>query len=146
AIEDFVQSLSKVQVPDQLDLVFELFEVYRKYFPSEPFDRFYPWGVMLLTDFNDADSSMAKTDQLFSYISDLRTIDEQFELEGENLERVQEFWKLFFGKEPGEIRKNFIDNWKHLGSIHSEFKTILLNKNLAYAGLASRLVAESLQK
>jgi len=145
AIEDFIQSLSSLQVCDQLDLVFELYEVYLKYFPAESFDRFYPWGVMLLKDFDDADGSMANSKQLFSYLSDIKAIDEQFDLAEEDKERLQNFWKLFFGKEHGEIKKNFLDNWKHLGAIYSEFKEQLLNKKFAYGGLAARTVAEDLK-
>src|SRR5690349_24865868 len=61
SIEDFIASVSNIQIPDRLSLVFELYEVYKKYFPDETFDQFYPWGLMLLKDFDDADSSLADT-------------------------------------------------------------------------------------
>src|SRR5678815_1453708 len=56
SIGDFVQSLCPYQEGDDLDLIFELFKVYKKHFPGESFDKFYPWGVMLLKDFNEVDS------------------------------------------------------------------------------------------
>ena len=105
AIEDFIQTLSSLHVADQLDLVFHLYDVYRKYFPGESFDRFYPWGVMLLGDFDDADGSMANGKQLFAYLSDLKSIDEQFDLADEDKERLRNFWMVFFGKEHGDLKK-----------------------------------------
>jgi hypothetical protein len=145
SIEDFIQSLSKLEVPDKLTLVFELYEVYKNYF-NEPFEEFYPWGLMLLKDFDDADRSLADTRQLFTYISNAKTIDEQFDLAEEEKARLENFWKMFFGNEQGPIRKSFLQNWKHLGSIYNEFKKNLLSKNCAYEGLASRIVAEGLSK
>jgi hypothetical protein len=143
SIEDFIQSLSNLEVPDRLTLVFELFEIYKKYFP-EPFEQFYPWGLILLKDFDDADRSMADTNQLFAYISDVKNIEEQFDLEEEDKKHFEEFWKKFFGSEQGAIRKSFLKNWKHLGVIYSEFKERLVSKKRAYEGLAARIVSERL--
>ncbi len=145
SIEDFVERLSTYQIADQLDLIFELYSVYKKYFPVESFDRFYPWGVMLLQDFEEVDSSLANGQKLFSSISDLRSIDEQFEMAEEDMERIKNFWKLFFDKEPGAIRKSFLDNWKHLENIYAEVTTTLKEKKIVYEGLAVRAVVEGLR-
>src|SRR3979490_2233647 len=48
SIQDFIRTFSTSVIPDQLALMFELFEVYKKYFPEEPFEKYYPWGEMLL--------------------------------------------------------------------------------------------------
>ncbi|MEO8088130.1 MAG: PD-(D/E)XK nuclease family protein, partial [Bacteroidota bacterium] len=144
SIEDFVQSLSPYQPGDDLDLIFELYQVYKVYFPGETFDKFYPWGVMLLKDFNDVDSALADGKKLFSSITDLKAIDEQFELAEEDMNRIKEFWKIFFDKEQGAIRKAFYASWKHLEKIYSAFVEIVKAKNMVYEGLAVRAVAEGL--
>ncbi|MCX6275466.1 MAG: PD-(D/E)XK nuclease family protein [Bacteroidetes bacterium] len=144
SIEDFVDNLSKYRTGDELDLIFELYRVYGKYFPEETFDKFYPWGVMLMKDFNEVDSALANGKQLFSSITDLKEIDEQFELAEEDLARIREFWKIYFDKEPGAIRKAFHDNWRHLESIYEEFTSLIKEKNMVYEGLAVRSVAEGL--
>ncbi len=145
SIQDFIRSFSTHIIPDQLALMFELFEVYKKYFPDESFEKFYPWGEMLLKDFDEADRSLADTKQLFAYIRDERQIDEDFELAEEDLERIRTFWKTFFNKEPGKLKNEFLENWKHLGSIYGDFKIQLNKKNWAYEGSAYRHVAESLE-
>ena len=144
SIEDFVQSLCPYQEGDPLDLAFELYKVYKNYFPGESFDKFYPWGVMLLKDFNDVDSALAEGGKLFSSVTDLKSIEEKFGLAEEDMERINEFWKIFFHKEPGSIRKAFHENWKHLENIYTGFTTAIRKKNMVYEGLAVKIVAEGL--
>ena len=96
SIQDFIRGLSAMVVPDQLALLFELFEVYKNYFPSEPFEKYYPWGELLLKDFDEADRNLADTKQLFAYIRDERQIDTDFDLAEEDMERIRNFWKIFF--------------------------------------------------
>ncbi len=146
SIQDFIRSFSTHIIPDQLALIFELFEVYKKYFPDEPFEKFYPWGEMLLKDFDEADRSLADTGQLFAYIRDERQIDESFELAEDDLERIRTFWKTFFNKEPGKLKNEFLENWKHLGNIYHDFNFQLSKKNWAYEGFAYRHVAENLKE
>ena len=146
SIGDFVNSLCPYQEGDSLDLVFELFNVYKNYFPTESFDKFYPWGVMLLKDFNEVDSALADGKKLFSSITDLKSIEEQFGLADEDMERIGNFWKTFFQNEPGPIKKVFQENWKKLEGIYTGFISSVQKKNMVYEGLAMRMVAEGLQK
>ncbi len=146
SIQDFIRSFSEDVIPDQLTLMFELFEVYKKYFPAEPFEKYYPWGEMLLKDFDEADRNLTDTKQLFAYIRDEREIDFTFELADEDLERIRSFWTTFFNKEPGKLKNEFLANWQHLGNIYVDFKKRLTEKKLAYEGLAYRHVAESLKE
>jgi CRISPR/Cas system-associated exonuclease Cas4 (RecB family) len=145
SIQDFIRNLSSFVVPDQLALIFELFEVYQKYFPDEPFEKFYPWGEMLLKDFDEADRNLADTKQLFAYLKDEREINETFDLQEEDMERIRNFWMTFFNKEPGKLKNEFLENWRHLGSIYNDFRKRLVDKNQAYEGLAYRFVAENLK-
>ncbi len=146
SIQDFIRNFSSHVIPDQLALMFELFEVYKKYFPDEPFEKYYPWGEMLLKDFDEVDRNLADTRQLFAYFKDERQIDIDFDLPEEDLERIRNFWKVFFNKEPGRLKNEFIENWKHLGSIYDDFRKRLSEKNLAYEGLAYRSIADGLDK
>ena len=146
SIQDFIRSFSSDVIPDQLTLMFELFEVYKNYFPAESFEKYYPWGEMLLKDFDEADRNLSDTKQLFAYIRDEREIDSAFELADEDMERIRVFWKTFFNKEPGKLKNEFLANWQHLGNLYVGFRERLTQKNLAYEGLAYRHVAESLKE
>ncbi|MCX6291839.1 MAG: PD-(D/E)XK nuclease family protein [Bacteroidetes bacterium] len=142
SIQDFIRSYSTFIIPDQLALMFELFDVYKKYFPAESFEKYYPWGEMLLKDFDEVDRNLTEAKQLFAYIKDEKEIDSNFELAEEDLERIRSFWKTFFNKEPGKLRNEFLANWQHLGAIYQDFRKRLEEKKWAYEGLAYRHVAE----
>src|SRR4029078_1087797 len=48
SIQDFIRSQAGAVVPDTLTLQFELFKVYKRYFPDEEFGPFLPWAEVLL--------------------------------------------------------------------------------------------------
>jgi len=146
SIQDFIRTFSDHVVPDQLALVFELYEVYKKYFPAESFEKYFPWGEMLLKDFDEADRNLADTKQLFAYIKDINEIDSGFELDDENLGLIRNFWKTFFNKEPGKLKSEFLSNWQHLGNIYYDFRKQLEKRNWAYEGLVCRSVAEEMDQ
>ena len=49
SVQDFISAYTTFTIPDPLTLRFELYKIYRKFFPGESFDRFYPWGELLLS-------------------------------------------------------------------------------------------------
>ena len=51
---EFINELSDLRPPDQLTLIFMLYQIYRRESGNdESFDRFYFWGELLLEDFNE---------------------------------------------------------------------------------------------
>jgi len=144
-IQDFIGRLSTLTVADQVTLLFILFHEYRKYFPEESFDRFYPWGELMLQDFADIDRYHADALKVFGIVNDLREIDQEFQLAEEELEKLRSFWISYFSRDPSKLKAEFINTWKHLGDIYSGFHATLLERGIAYEGLAFRKVAESLE-
>jgi RecB family exonuclease len=144
-IQDFIEGLSDLSIPDPVSLQFSLFKIYKNYFPAESFDRFYPWGELMLQDFSDIDRYMADASKVFSVVNDLREIEQEFQLDEEELEKLKRFWMSYFSKDPSRLKTEFINTWKHLGSMYFDFKKFLLDQNMAYEGLAFRHVAEKVQ-
>ncbi len=144
-IQDFIGRLSTLTIADQVTLLFILFHEYRKYFPDESFDRFYPWGELILQDFADIDRYHADALRVFAIVNDLREIDQEFQLEEEELNKLRSFWLSYFSRDPSRLKTEFINTWKHLGSIYSGFRATLMERGLAYEGLAFRNVAENLE-
>ena len=75
SIQDYLLKLADANIPDQITLLFELYEVYHHYFPNEEFDAFYPWGELLIKDFDDLDKYLAPTSKVFATVNDLHQID-----------------------------------------------------------------------
>jgi RecB family exonuclease len=145
SIQDYFASLSDSKVPDQLTLLFRLYAVYKKYFPSEDFDRFMPWGELLLKDFDDIDRYLLNAHRIFGMVTELHKIDEDFSLPEEDLERLRAFWKNFFDRDTSRLKKNFIETWQHLWNIYSDFKKDLEKDKLAYEGMAFRQIADKIR-
>ena len=143
SIQDFLLQLCDRNIPDQITLLFELYEVYKIYFPDEDFDKFYPWGELLLKDFDDLDKYMAPAVKVFATVNDLHQIDSEFGLADEELERLKLFWKNFFDQDLSRLKTEFVNTWKNLNAIYSEFKKRLTDKGMAYEGMAYRTLAES---
>lgn len=146
SIQDFFMKMSGMNIPDSLTLLFELYESYREFFPAEDFSRFYAWGELMLKDFGDIDKYMADANKVFANVNDLHEIDAAFELEGEDLERLREFWKNFFNRDPSKLRNEFMNTWKFLGNVYHSFQSRLRSRNIAYEGMAYRSLAEKMKQ
>lgn len=143
SIQDYLLKLADANIPDQVTLLFELFEVYHHYFPNEEFDAFYPWGELLLKDFDDLDKYLAPTSKVFATVNDLHQIDADFGLPEEDMERLRIFWKNFFEHDLSRLKSEFVNTWKNLNDIYTEFRSRLSDKSWAYEGMAYRNLAEN---
>jgi hypothetical protein len=130
SIEDFVWELSGLQQADQAEQLFVFYSVYKasEKAKAETFDLFCKWAPTLLNDFNEADAYLADIEQLFGNLSDIRTI---------------ENWSL--GETSlTDFQKQYLHFWSSIGKWYKLYKEKLLKSNLAYPGLASRIVAENI--
>ena len=87
-IEDYFGSLSNLVVPDKLDLIFRLYNVYNdvvldrnrsKDGAPEPFHEFYFWGEMLLRDFDEIDKYLVEARHLFQDLRYQKELDSSFD-------------------------------------------------------------------
>jgi len=151
-IEDFIANLSKLKVPDKLELIHRLYrsynEVIRLDAPStiestEPFDKFYFWGDMLLRDFDEVDKYLINAGQLFKDLSHQKELDSTFDyLTDEQREFLRSFWSSF--EDLTENKRKFLDVWNQLHQLYSAFHQQLLADGLAYEGMMHRIVAEKI--
>ncbi len=141
-IQDFIQVLTQQQIPDKLTLLFELYQAYKKHLPDESFERFYPWGQMLLKDYDEIDRYLVDAPKIFRNIQNLKDIDSEFSMAEDDVERIQTFWKTFSDRDLSTLKKEFLTTWEVLGKVYLDFKERLFCKNMLYEGLAYRAIAE----
>ena len=68
-MNDFFYRLSATVSADQVNLLLELYGVYKKLNPSaESLDDFIFWGNVILADFNDVDKYLVRPEALLSLI------------------------------------------------------------------------------
>lgn len=128
SIEDFIEELSGLKTLDNLSLQFHLYQVYKKHTPKEETDdlgRFLKWSQTLLYDFNEIDRYLVDAERLLTNLSDLKEM-EQWSLGSLDLSPFQQKYLRFF---------------EHMYQWYRVFKDQLLEKGLAYQGLAYREAA-----
>lgn len=142
-LEEFVQQLSLTKKADNLLLVFELFEIYKRLAPTEEsFDKFFFWGEMLLQDFDAVDKYLVDAGQLFTNISQLNQIGDALDfLSEEQIKVVQEFWQSF-GTSQSRQQQEFIAIWEILPQVYAQYRQRLQQLGIGYDGMLYREVAE----
>ncbi len=144
-INQLFQQLSSLQLADNIDLLFRLYQVYiaeRK--TQETFDDFLFWGRMMLSDFNEVDQHLVDASQLFTNLRDLKELEQQFSmLTEEQVESVNAFVYSMHAGDTNAFRKQFLTIWNTLLPIYTRFREELRNDGLAYMGMLHREVIET---
>ena len=143
-ISDLFRQHSEWSVPDQILLVFRLYNTFCEVTGSdEPLDHFYSWGQLLLSDFDDLDKNMADADKLFINLEAWQEMKDFSFLSDAQRESLENF----FGKmlDNTEMQQRFNDIWRHLAEIYHQYRKKLEADNLAYEGMLYRQVAETKQ-
>ena len=148
-ISELFRSLSSREVGDHIRLVCQLYPIYlkltQKTETDEPLDKFYGWGEILLSDFDDVDKNMVDSQVLFQNLRDLRNLDSDPDsfLDEEQKEALSQF----FGKfqfDRTELQKTFTTLWNILGELYTQYNENLRKENILYEGALYREVANNL--
>src|SRR5574344_2863543 len=76
-ISDLFRRHSTLTVGDPLKLICALYKVYVQMTGSdETLDRFFSWGQLMISDFDDIDKNMADADRVFANVSNLHEMDD----------------------------------------------------------------------
>lgn len=146
SIEEFIQKLSPYKPADKLVLIFELYETYKLHGEEQSFDIYYPWGEMMLKDFDEIDKNLVSGKDLFKIVKELREVEEELNFNIDDIEQFSAFWKTFSNRELSSIQNEFIKTWQLLGKVYDEFRKRLAEKNIAYDGMAFRKLYEEIKK
>jgi len=140
-ISDLFRSHSTLTVADPLKLVCDLYQVYLDVTgANESLDRFFSWGQLMISDFDDIDKNMADADKVFSNVKDIHEMDDISYLTEEQIELL----KLFFEHVSGdsELKKKFFHLWNNLSEIYHTFNHRLVAEDITYEGALYRSVIE----
>lgn len=146
SIEEFIISFSKKQLANQTRLLFALYTIYKsKIKKSESFENFYPWGEMILNDFNDIDNNLINPERIFKIIKSQKELDDAFYyLSDDDQKTIQSFWANFLPK-PTKTQTDFLRTWEILNVLYQDFNNLLATKEISYKGRLYRELSESIQ-
>ncbi|MCM1313471.1 MAG: PD-(D/E)XK nuclease family protein [Bacteroides sp.] len=144
-ISELFASLSRRNIADPILLICYLYKAFIKVTGSdEPLDKFYSWGEMMLSDFEDIDNNLAHADKLFENIENLEEMTDFEFLQPEQIESIRRFFTNFNPQSTTKLKEKFLHIWNVLNDIYKEFRHQLAEQNYAYEGMMKREVVEML--
>lgn len=149
-ISELFRHHSSLTVPQDIDLVFTLYQSYCTATGQKPNDddnnnigHFYGWGQKLLADFDDVDKNMAPVDKLFRYVEAYEDLGPDFaDLSEEQRRSISDFFHLL-NTNPTDLKQRFVELWKQMPAIYQQFHKDLESRSLAYEGMLYRSVVEN---
>ncbi|MFC4816134.1 PD-(D/E)XK nuclease family protein [Flavobacterium sp. GCM10023249] len=132
SIEEFVQDLAGIRSVDQIELLFEFYEVYlglTAINERQSFEKFANWAKTLLQDFNEIDRYLLDSQYVFSYLKDIE---------------VLKRWELNQEDRTDLIDKQ-LDFWDRLPLYYENLSNHLLQKNIGYQGLIYKEAVNNLE-
>ena len=155
-INDFFFKAGEMSAAGRIPLLLRLYDCYKRLNPrAEPLDDFIFWGDVILADFNDVDKYLVDPKQIFTNVSDLRAVHDDYSYLTENQRKaigsfVSHFADANFaaaenGDAPG-VKERFLRIWNLLHPLYVSFNGALSESGTAYEGMVYRSVAERLGK
>jgi len=147
-INDLFVQLSGKQTADRISMLFKLYDIYLNHSgSSETFDEFLYWGEMLLNDFDDIDKYMVDARMLFTNVTDLREIENDFSfLSPEQIAAIRTFWSSFYPKGDTPNQEQFLAVWQILYALYTDLRETLAAEGKGYGGMIFREVVEQMEK
>ena len=143
-ISELFRQQSDYQVADPIKLVCDLHKSFCLCTGlQETLDKFYGWGQLLLTDFDDIDKNMADADLVFANLRDIHELDDISYLTDEQREMIQRFFSNFSEQHNTELKERFLRLWSHFADIYHDYNRRLANQQLTYEGALYRQVVSS---
>lgn len=146
SIKDLIQNLSPLKLGDPILLVSVLYNIYIEQTGSEEtLDSFYPWGQLLISDFDDVDKNLVDADRIFENLRDLKNEMNDLDFLDEEQERaLQQFFENFSIEKQTELKKRFTTSWNRLKDIYHSYKDKLTEMGIAYEGMLYRSVIDKI--
>lgn len=145
-ISEVFRSASPYGVCDPIQAVCELYRIYAgKVAHPDTLDRFYGWGEIILSDFDDIDKHLADVRKLFSNIKDIKALDDSSFLTSQQEQALSRFFKGFSVANNTKLKEKFLELWNVMYEMYAELNEGLRRQQLLYEGALYRDVAERLQ-
>jgi len=130
SVEEFIAELSSINLIESTTLLFEFYHIYKENTPpkeTDSFDKFSTWATILLQDFNEIDRHLIDTEYIFSYLKDIKRLEE-----------------LLKGEKKTDLIKNRFNFFDKLETYYTSFRAHLLDKKIGYQGLQYREALENI--
>lgn len=146
-ISELFRQQSSLTVADPIKLVCDLHKSFCLHTGSdETLDKFYGWGQLLISDFDDIDKNMADAERVFANLRDIHELDDLSYLTDEQRQLLKHFFSHFTEEHETELKQRFLRLWSHFTDIYHDFNERLAKQGLAYEGALYRSVVTNNQE
>ena len=157
-LRELAEDLAKMKEGKPLDRLLTLYNCYSSLnHDGVEFDKFRFWGEMLLSDFDDVDTSLADARMLFRNVETYKEVQSNY-LTEEQLEIIRQYWPnnelqprkmdqfwQHIDPEDKETRVKFLELWRVLGELYVSYNDTLKKKNKGGPGHILRTAVEALK-
>lgn len=137
-MNDFVYRAAGAGLTGRIPLLIELYRCYKELnSAAETLDDFIFWGDTILSDFDDVDKYLVRADHLFTNVSDLKAMQDDWSwLTDKQRDAVRRFTRHFLS--PGSVKESFLSIWRILLPLYERFNEVLTSKGMWYEGKVYR--------
>ena len=156
---DLFLSLSEHVVADPIDAISRLYHIYisrvresilceegAQAVERETLDRFWSWGEIILSDFDDIDKHMADARKVFRHVRELGELSDNSFLSDEQRETLMRFFGYFSTGEDSLVRRRFMRLWNEMPAIYEALYEDLLHDNQLWEGALHRDVCRRIKE
>jgi len=133
-IEEFALQMTDSTLIDPIQLLLKAYACFKKVDDQVDFDRFISWGQLMLKDFETLDMYLVDPAQIFSFLSEVKSI---------------ERWGKEYGEDHPEKfitphTKSYFKLFDHLLEVYIRLHASLNDQGFVYRGMAYRKLADHL--
>lgn len=145
-IGELFESLCPLHVADPIQQICKLYEAYRSVSKTEEnLDKFYSWGELMKSDFEDIDNNMADANMLFSNIEELEKMKDFSFLSDNQKKAIYKYFQDFNKGRDSLLKERFLGVWQYMLATYTEYRKLLKEDGLCYSGMQKRYVIEGIK-
>lgn len=136
---------------DPIDSVNTLYGIYREAVagdgePPLSLDKFWSWGEVILSDFDDIDKHLADAGAIFSNVYDLHRLESMDFLTEEQQATLEHFFSNFSVAGNSVVKERFLRMWSNMHAMYDTLRERQLQQGALYEGALFRRVVEKMRR
>ena len=131
-IDQFVYDNTDFELIDPIELLWDLYLVFKENEPELEFDKFSSWARTLLSDFDKIDQNRVDAKSIFNYMTQAEAI-KRWEIENNE-------------HGPSELLLKHFQLWDKLFAVYDKLKKNIAEKGKAYRGMVYSWLSENPQQ
>ena len=151
-MSDLFYSLSPYVKADPIDSIATLYQIFSQTILSEgmneeyTLDKFWGWGEIILSDFDDVDKHLADAEAIFLNVYELMELESLDYLTDEQKQTLQHFFRNFSTEGNSQLKERFLNIWSQMHNMYTQLREEQMQAGAVYEGAIFRSVIENLKQ